>query len=58
MHIVQYFHFMGGPYVVTLLNWTHILEWYKARFVVHDTPKRHQCMMRVDYVLLKMLTPI
>ena len=42
MHIVQCCHFMCGPYVVTLLNWTHIFEWYQARFVVHDTPKRHQ----------------
>ena len=24
----------GGPYVVTFLNWTPILEWYMASLVV------------------------
>ena len=28
-------------YVVTLLNWTHKLEWYMARLVVKMDTRRH-----------------
>ena len=32
-----------GPYVVTLLNWTPIFDWYMARLVVKNGQQRDMC---------------
>ena len=29
-----------GPYVITLLNWTSIIEWYMARFVIKNAHQK------------------
>lgn len=40
-----------GPHVVTLLNWTPILEWYRGSLVVKNGPKMIHATIRLNYVL-------
>ena len=38
-----------GPYVVTLLDWTLVFEWYTPRFIVENKCRKY--IMRLDYML-------
>jgi hypothetical protein len=38
-----------GPYVVTLLDWMLVFEWYTPRFVVKN--RRRKYIMSLDYML-------
>ena len=40
-----------GPYVVTLLSWTSITDWYIARIVMDAATKTCVCKMSLDWVL-------
>ena len=42
-----------GPYVVTLINWTPIFEWYMVRFAVKNGHWKGCGTMRLDCVLKK-----
>ena len=41
-----------GPCVVTLLNWTPIVEWYMAWLVLSISTKITGFTMRLHYVLI------
>lgn len=41
-----------GPYVVMLLKWTPIFEWYLARLVIKNRDQKDMCYSRLDRVLL------
>jgi hypothetical protein len=42
---------VGGPYMITLLNWTLTFEWYMARLVITYGHYRDMCYDEVEYVL-------
>lgn len=41
-----------GPYLVILLMWTAVFEWYVARLVIRNRDQKDMCYSRLDKVPL------
>lgn len=42
---------VGGPYMITLLNWTLTFEWYMVRLIITYGHYKDMCYDEIEYVL-------